>query len=210
MAMNLESLVHNLITSKVKFSEPDTIIKIKILNISQLIFIILAPLLGLFFFFIGAIPLFYVTIIAGLSMIPGILILRKSKNTVLVGNYAIFIIWATLSILAWYTGAVTYEGVIRPSLVLHAGLILLAIFLNGYLSGTIWATIVFLETGLIIYLYRVGYQFPNLIPLEISAIYSMGSYFICLLAILAFAFLFEKEKRDAMTREQEKSQALVE
>jgi PAS domain S-box-containing protein len=210
MAMNLESLLHNLITSGVKFSDPATILKIKILNISQLIFIILAPLLGLFYFFIGAIPLFYVTTIAGLSMIPGILILRKSKNTVLVGNYAIFIIWTTLFILAWYTGAVTYEGVIRPSLVLNVGLILLAIFLNGYLSGTIWATIVFLETGLIVYLYRAGYQFPNLIPLEISAIYSMGSYFIGLLAILSFAFLFEKEKSDALTREQEKSKALVE
>ena len=100
MAMNLESLLHNLITSGVKFSDPDTILKIKILNISQLIFIILAPLLGLFYFFIGAIPLFYVTTIAGLSMIPGILILRKSRNTVLVGNYAIFIIWTTLSILS--------------------------------------------------------------------------------------------------------------
>ena len=184
MAMNLESLLHNLITSGKKFSDPDTILKIKILNISQLIFIILAPLLGLFYFFIGAIPLFYVTAIAGLSMIPGILILRKSKNTVLVGNYAILIIWTTLFILAWYTGAVTYDGVIRPSLVLNVGLVLLAIFLNGYLSGTIWATIVLLETGLIVYLYRVGYQFPNLIPLEISATYSMGSYCIGLLAIL--------------------------
>ena len=99
---------------------------------------------------------------------------------------------------------------IRPAWILSAGLILLAIFLNGYLSGTVWATLVFVETGIVVYLFRNGYQFPNLIPPEISTTYSMGTYLICLLAILSFAFLFEKEESDALIREQEKSHALRE
>lgn len=170
----------------------------------------LAPLLGLFYFYIGATPLFYVPTVAGLLMIPGIILLRKTKNMMLVGNYAIFILWGTISVLAWNTGSITYEGVIRPTWILSAGLILLAIFLNGYMSGTIWTTLVFVETGIVVYLFRNGYQFPNLIPPEISTTYSMGTYLICLLAILSFAFLFEKEKSEALIREQEKSLALRE
>ena len=208
--MNLEALLNNLITSGIPLSDPDTIRRIKILNIFQIAFIMIAPFLGLFYFFIGATILFYVCIIAGILMIPGIIILRKNRNTIFVGNYGIFILWVALSIIAWNTGAVTYEGIIKPALILNAGLILLSIFLNGYLSGTVWATVVFIQTGLIIYLYRSGYQFKDLIPLEIADTYSMGSYMIALLCILLFAFLFEKEKSDAMTREQEKAYALKE
>lgn len=208
--MNLEALLNNLITSGIHLADPDTTRRIKILNIFQLVFIMMAPLLGLFFFFIGATVLFYVCVIAGILMIPGIIILRKNRNTLFVGNYGIFILWTALSIIAWNTGVVTYEGVIKPALILNAGLILLAIFLNGYLSGTVWAAIVFIQTGLIIYLYRNGYQFKDLIPPEIADTYSMGSYMIALLCILLFAFLFEKEKSDAMIREQEKSHALQE
>ena len=208
--MNLESLLNNVITSGIKFSDPDTIRKVKILNIFQLAFIMLAPLLGLFYFYIGATLLFYVPTVAGLLMIPGIILLRKTKNMMLVGNYAIFILWGTISVLAWNTGSITLEGVIRPAWILSAGLILLAIFLNGYMSGTIWATLVFVETGIVVYLFRNGYQFPNLIPPEITTTYSMGTYLICLLAILSFAFLFEKEKSEALIREQEKSLALRE
>lgn len=208
--MNLEALLNNLITSGIEFSDPDTIRRVKVLNIFQLAFIMTAPFLGLFYFYIGATSLFYAMIITGLLMILGIIALRKTKNILLAGNYAIFILWGTLFIIAWNTGAVTYEGVIRPSWILNAGLILLAIFLNGYLSGTVWATIVFIQTGIVIYLYRTGYQFPNLIPMEIAATYSIGTFMICLLAILLFAFLFEKEKSEALVREQEKSHALRE
>ncbi|MBW2609216.1 MAG: PAS domain S-box protein [Deltaproteobacteria bacterium] len=208
--MNLESLLKNIITSGIDLSAPDTIRRIKALNIFQLAFIMLAPVVGLFYFYIGAVPLFYTAIIAGLLMISGIFVLRKTKNMALAGNYAIFILWATIFMIAWNTGAITYEGVIKPSWILNAGLILLAIFLNGYLSGTVWTTIVFLQTGIVIYLYRMGYQFPNLIPMEITATYSMGTYLICILAILLFAFLFEKEKSEALSREQEKSHALRE
>lgn len=208
--MNLEALLNNLITSGIQLADPDTIRRIKILNIFHLVFIMVAPILGLFYFFIGAPILFYICIISGILMIPGIVILRKNRNMALVGNYGIFILWMTLTIISWNTGAVTYEGIIKPALILNAGLILLSIFLNGYLSGTVWAAVVFIQTGLIIYLYRNGYQFKDLIPPEIADTYSMGTYMIALLCILLFAFLFEKEKSDAMLREQEKAYALKE
>jgi PAS domain S-box-containing protein len=43
-----------------------------------------------------------------------------------------------------------------------------------------------------------------------APIYFMGVYLLCLLFILLFAFLFEKEKSDAMVREQGKSQTIRE
>ncbi len=208
--MNLEFLINNLITSGIEFTDPDTLRRIKTLNIFQLVFIMLAPVLGLFYFYIGAILLFNACIFAGVFMVLGVVLLRKTRNLLLVGNYAIFILWSVLFIIAWNTGAITYDGVIQPAWMLNAGLILLAIFLNGYLSGTVWATIVFLQAGLVIYLYRAGHQFTNLIPIEITAAYSMGTYMVCLLAILLFAFLFEKEKSEALGREREKSYALSE
>ncbi len=208
--MDLESLFNNLITSGIRLSDPETIRKIKTLNIFQLVFIMLAPLLGLFYFYIGAIFLFYVIIIAGLLMIPSIILLRKTKNIMLIGNYAIFVVWATIFIFSWNTGAITHEGVIKPLWILNAGLILLAIFLNGYLGGAVWVTLVFLEIGIVVSLFRTGYSFPNLIPAEISPIYSLGTYSICLLVILVFAFLFEKGKNEALIREREKSYAVRE
>ena len=208
--INLESLYKNLISSGIELSDLDFLRRVKILNSFQLIYIILAPLLGFFYLYIGATFLFYLAVISSLMMIPGILLLRKSKNLSFAGNYVVFILWAAILLISWYTGAINYQGIIRPALIFNAGLILLAIFLNGYLSGMIWTTIVFLETGLFVYLYRSGYEFPNLIPIEIEAIYSMGSFLICLIAILSFAFLFRKEKDDALIREKEKSQALRE
>ena len=208
--MNLESILNNFITSGIKLPDPDVIRKHKVLNIFQLVLIMLAPILGLFYFYIGAMPLFYTSAITGIAMIGGIVLLRKTKNIVLVGNYVVFFLWIAISIIAWNTGAITYEGVINPSWVLNAGLILLAIFLNGYLSGTVWATIVFVQTGIVIYLFRAGHPFPNLIPPEITVTYFMGTYLICLLAILLFAFLFEREKSEALIREHEKSSTIRE
>jgi PAS domain S-box-containing protein len=161
--------------------------------------------LGLFYFYIGAALLFYTSTIAGFLMIVGIILLRKTKNIALVGNYTVFILWAAVSIISWNTGAISSEGIINPSWLFNVGLILLAIFLNGYMSGTIWASIVFIQTGVIIYMFRTGYLFPNLIPYEITTTYAMGAYMICLLTILLLAFLFEKEKIEALAREQEKS-----
>ncbi len=206
--MSHNSFLNNLLYSGKALPDREKARKIKILNVFHLIFIVMIPLLGFFYYSIGIIILFKVTIIAAVLMISSLLLLRKTKNMMLVGNYAIAILWATLFILAWNTGAITFEGTIAPSWILNGGLILLAIFFNSYLGGTIWSTIVFIETGLVIYLFRAGFQFPNFIPPEMSAVYSLGSYLICLLVILAFAFLFEKEKDEILTREVEQSKAL--
>ncbi len=208
--MNLAFIIHNLTTSGHKLSDPDSILRLKVLNVFQLVFILLAPILGLFYFYIGALTLFYTAIIAGILMLPGIVLLRKTGNIILIGNYAVCLLWATISIIAWKTGAITFDGIINPIWILDAGLILLAVFLNGYLSGTVWASILFIQTGLVIYLFRTGHRFTNLIPPEISEIYFTGTFFIGLLTILLFAFLFEKEKTESLIREREKSRTIRE
>ncbi len=208
--VNLDTLFEDLISSGFKLTDPETIRKVKILNIFQFTFIMMAPILGLFYFYVGAIFLFYVVITAGALMGTSVVLLRKTKSLVYGGNYAILILWGTFLVIAWNTGAITFEGVIRPIWIMNGSLILFAIFLNGYRWGTIWTIVVFVETGLIIYLFRNGYLFPNLIPPDIYSVYSFGTYLVALLAILLFAFLFEKERTEALMREHGKSQALRE
>ena len=98
--MNLELLFNDILSSGITSADPEKIRKFKALNIFHLIFIMAAPLLGLFYFYIGAIPLFYVSIVAGLLMMTGMVLLRKTKNMVLGGNFAIFILWAVLFIIS--------------------------------------------------------------------------------------------------------------
>jgi len=211
MPMNLESLFSNLITSGIKESlDPETIKKFKVLNIFLLILILFSPCLGLFYFFIGADLLFYVTIIAGLLGIPAIILLRKTRNLIVAGNYAFFVLWATFLIIRWNTGGISEGGIILLSWIWNAVLILMAIFITGYLWGTIWATLIFVETGVAVYLFRGGYKFPHLVPPDISSIYSLGAYLSGLLVILLIAFMYEKEKADVADRERVKSKALVE
>jgi PAS domain S-box-containing protein len=208
--MNLQSLFDNLITSGPKLSDPDVTVKIKALNIFQLGFIMLAPLLGLFYFYLGAISLFYVIIGAGLLMIPSVIILRKTKNILWVANYSIFILWATLFIVSWNTGAMTSEGVISTSWLLNGGILLLAVFLNGYAWAAFWALLIIVQTGVVTYLFHMGYPFPNLIPAGISSIYSLGVFLVAILAIFLMGLLFEREKRGIRNREQQKTGALLE
>ena len=209
--MKLEYILNNLITSGLDLADPDVLRKHKVLNIFHITIIILAPLAGLYFYsYLGAITIFYTTIGASILMIIGMLLLRNSRNLVLSGNCSLFILWASISIISWKTGPISIDGIINPTWLLNAGLILLAIFLNGYLSGTIWATIIFIQTGFIIILFQKGYQFASVIPPELASTYFMGTYMVCLLAILLFAFLFEKEKSDALMREQSKSHTIRE
>lgn len=208
--MNLDSLFHNLLTSGIKLSDPETLRRFKVANSFQLIFIMIAPFLGLLYFYMGALHLFYVITGAGLLMIASLILLRATKNLAVGSHFGILIVWISLLFISWYTGAVSYEGVLGPTFILKAGLILLAIFLLGYPGGTVWTTVVFLETGLIVYLHRSGFHFPDLIPPEIATVYSLGTYLVALLSILLFAFLFEKEKGEALLRDREKSEALNE
>jgi PAS domain S-box-containing protein len=175
----------------------------------ELVFVIVAPLLGLFYLSIGALLLFYISVIAGLTGLGVMLVLRLTKNLTLSSNLAVFILWVVLIIIRWNSGGLSPEGLIPLSWVWNAVLILLAIFLTGYMWGTIWACLVFMESGLSVTLFRTGHHFVNLIPPEISPVYSLGFYLTGLLAILLFAFLFERERDDASVREQEKTKMLL-
>ena len=209
MGLKTNALFNNFLTSGLKLADAETLRKAKLLNLFELVFVIVAPLLGLFYLSIGALLLFYVSIIAGLTGLGVMLVLRLTKNLSLSSNLAVFILWAVFIIIRWNSGGISPEGLILLSWVWNAALILLAIFLTGYMWGTVWACLVFLESGLSVIFFRTGHHFTNLIPPEISPVYSLGFYLTGLLAILLFAFLFEKERADANMREQEKSKMIA-
>ena len=206
--MKFESLLNNFLTSGIKTAAPEIIKKIRVLNLLVLVFVISSFFLGLFYFYIGAVSLFYACMIAGFMGLSTIPLLRMTHNTMLTGNFSVFILWALLIIIRWNTGGISANGLILLSWVWNAVLILLAVFVAGYLWGTIWASLVFVESGITIYLFQYGYFFNNIIPKKIIPFYSLGAYLLGLLMILLFAFLFEKDRADAIKREQEKTKML--
>jgi PAS domain S-box-containing protein len=208
--VNLDVLFDDLLTSGVTLADPQKIRRLRVLNTVHLVVIMSAPLLGLFYFYIGAVILFYVSVMVGLLMAISLVLLRKTKNVPWVGNYAISILWVFVFIISWNTGGITYEGVLNPSWMLDACLILLAVFLMGYFHGTIWTMVAFLEIGLIVYLYRIRFQFPNVIPYDIAALYHLATFLVGFLLMILMAFLFESDKEEALAREQVKSLAFRE
>jgi PAS domain S-box-containing protein len=208
--MDIAALFNNLITSGITSPSQETINKYRVLNEFLIIIVIAAPLLSLFYYSIGAELLFYVTLCAGLLGVLGLILLRSTKNLILAGNFAFFVVWATLLVIRWNTGAMSEGGIVLLSWIWNAALLLMAIFITGYLWGTIWGSVIFLETGVAVYLFRRGYEFPNLIPADISPIYSLGAYLAGLLIILLIAFLYEREKTSAVEKERVKSRGLVE
>ncbi len=210
VTMNLDSLFNNLLTSGRGLSNSETLRKLRILNIFHLVVIMTAPLLGLFYFYAGALVLFYVTILTGLLMISSFFLLRKTKSLVLGGHYAISILWAFLFLVSWNSGAITFEGVIVPTWILNGGLILLAILIMGYLHGSLWTMVMFVQVGIVVYLYQIRFQFPNFLPMEMTALYHLGTFMIGFLILVLFAFLFEREREEALLREEGKAQALRE
>jgi PAS domain S-box-containing protein len=169
-----------------------------------------APILGLFYFYVGALVLFYVTILTGLLMICSFLLLRKTRNLTLGGHCAVSILWAFLFIVSWNTGAITFEGVIHPTWILNGSLILLAVLIMGYFHGSLWTMVMFVQVGIIVYLYQSRFQFPNLLPMEVTALYHLGTFMIGSLILVLFAFLFEREREEALLREEGKAQGLRE
>jgi PAS domain S-box-containing protein len=208
--MNLDALFNNLLTSGVGLSNSETLRKLRILNTFHLVVIMVAPLLGLFYFYVGAPILFYVTIFAGLLMIVSFFLLRRTRSLILGGHCAIFILWAFLFLVSWNTGAITFEGVIHPTWILNGSLILLAVLTMGYLHGSLWTMVMFAQVGIIVYLYQIRFQFPNLLPVEMTALYHLGTFMIGFLSLVLFAFLFEREREEALLREEVKAQALRE
>lgn len=208
--MEKGSSLQGFLTSGVKLADSETLRRIKVLNVFLLVLALATPFVGLFYFYIGALFLFYTCIVTGLVGLLLIAILRMTKSPRLVGNLAVFVLWGTLALIRWYAGGMTSGGLILLTWVWNAVLILLAIFMTGYLWGTIWSSLVFIETGIAVSLFRSGRELTNLVPPDISPLYALGAYLAGLLAILLFAFLFEKARHDTLLREEEKSQALRE
>jgi len=208
--MNLTSLFHNLITSGITSPHRETIDKHRVLNEFLLIIVVASPILGLFYFSVGADILFYAALCAGMLSILSIILLRSTKNLILAGNIAFFGVWVALLVIRWNTGAMSQGGIVLLSWIWNAALLLMAIFITGYLWGTIWGSVIFLETGVAVYLFRRGYEFQNLIPEDISPVYSLGAYLAGLLIILLIAFLYERERTSAVEKERVKSRGLVE
>jgi PAS domain-containing protein len=208
--MNLDALFDDLLTSGVTSADQQRIRKLKVLNTVHLAVMMGAPFLGLFYFYVGALILFYVAVMAGLLMATSLLLLRKTKNITLMGNYAVSVLWVLIFLISWNTGGITYEGVLNPSWMLKGCLILLAVFLTGYLYGTIWTLIAFFEIGLIVYLYQIRFQFPNEIPHETAALYHLGTSLLGFLVIVLMAFLFENDREEALASEQVRTQAFQE
>jgi len=208
--VNLDALFDNLLTGGTGLSDSETLRKLRILNTFHLAVIMAAPILGLFYFYIGALILFYVTIFTGLFMILSFLLLRKTRSLNLGGHCAISILWAFLFLVSWNTGAITFEGVIHPTWILNGSLILLAVLVMGYLPGSLWTTAMFIQVGIIVYLYQIRFQFPNLIPMEMTALYQLGTFMVGFLILVLFAFLFEREREEALLREESTAQALRE
>lgn len=208
--MNLDTLFNNLLTSGIGLSNSETLRKLRILNTFHLVVIMAAPLLGLFYFYVGALILFYVTILMGLLMLSSFLVLRKTRSLLLGGHYAITVLWVFLFLVSWNTGAITFEGVIHPTWILNGSLILLAVLIMGYFHGSLWTMVMFVQVGLIVYLYQSRFQFPNLLPMEMTALYHLGTFMVGFLVLVLFSFLFEREREDALLREEVKAQALRE
>ena len=208
--MNLDAFFDDLLTGGVTLADPQRIRKLRVLNTVHLAAMMGAPFLGLFYFYIGAAILFYVAVMVGLLMATSLLLLRKTKNLTLMANYAVSILWVLIFLISWNTGGITYEGVLNPSWMLKGCLILLAVFLSGYLYGAIWTVFAFFEIGLIVYLYQIRFQFPNVIPHEMAALYHLATFLLGFLLMVLLAFLFENDKEEALARERVKARAFQE
>jgi len=208
--MNLTTLFNSLVSGGIQSADLRATKRVRILNTFLLIFIIVTPLLGIFYSLIGADLLFFSSIIAALLGISDILILRKSKNVPFAAHYGFFILWSTLLIIRWNTGGMSVGTLMPLSWMWSAVLILMAIFITGYLGGTIWTIVIFVETGAAIHFFRKGYEFANLIPPQIVTTYALGAYLLGLLVILLIAFLYERDKDDAIDSEGIKALALHE
>jgi len=70
MSQEFLSAFENFLTSGARLVEPGVLRRIKVLNAFGLAFVIFSPFLGLFYFCVGAFPLFYLCILAGLAGSP--------------------------------------------------------------------------------------------------------------------------------------------
>ncbi len=209
--MNLKknSAWHNFLTGGIESADSETRARAVVLNMFGLVFVVLALLLGVFYFFVGARLLCYVSVAAALLGIGVVLLLRISRNLMLSANSALFILWSLLVVIRWHSGDLSAKGLVFLPWVWNAVVILLAIFLTGYKWGSVWACLVFMESGVMVALLRRGHEFSTHVPPSVAPVYFFGFYLTGLLAILLFAFLFEKERAEALRRERSRLEMLT-
>ncbi len=210
MGKEKKTFFHDLLTSGLERGDPETLRRIRLLNTFFVVFLLAAPLLGVFYLSSGSSFLFNASMVGSVFSGIGILLLRKTRNIKLCSNYAIFLLWAFLLLVRWETGAMAAQGLLLLTWIWNGVLILAAIYVTGYFWGALWSCVIFLESGLAAYLYMGGDRIPGLFSGQTAALYGLGGYLLGLLAILAFAFLFEKERSETKEREEEKGQIVQE
>jgi PAS domain S-box-containing protein len=207
MAFKIKTTVRDLLMPRGGMS-PEADRKIRFLTAFEMVFVAVCTGLGLFFYHLGAFSLAYTGFLFGVLGVGILAILRLTGSLSFAGNGAVFVLWAFLFTVRYQTGATSGEGLALLNWIWNGVVILLAVYVSGYRGGAVWACLVFVETGVGVYLYQKGHAFPNLIPTDILHVYSLGSYLSGLLVLMLFAFLFEKERHEALERERLKARTI--
>ena len=207
MALKTKSVVRDLLMGRGETS-PEAARKRLFLTVFEMVFVVASVGLGLFYYHLGALSLGFASFIFGLLSVGLFAILRLTRSVSFAGNAAVFVLWAFLFVVRYQTGATSGEGLALLNWIWNGVVILLAVYVSGYRGGAVWAGLVFVETGLGVYLYQKGHTFPNFIPADVLHVYSLGSYLTGLLVLMLFAFLFEKERREALERERQKARTI--
>ncbi len=207
MASKIKTVVRDLLMIRGGTS-PEAERRILFLAAFEVVFVAASAGLGLFFYHLGALSLAYTGFLFSLLGVGLLVILRLTGSLPIAGSGAVFVLWAFLFAVRYQTGATSGEGLALLNWIWNGVVILLAVYVSGYRGGAVWASLVFLETGVGVYLYQKGQAFPNLIPMEVLHVYSLGSYLTGLLVLMLFAFLFERERHEALEREKQKARTI--
>jgi PAS domain S-box-containing protein len=207
MALKINATFRDLLRPRGDTS-PEADRKIRFLTAFEMVFVVASVGLGLFFYHLGALSLAYAGFIFGVLGVGILAILRLTGSLSFAGSGAVFALWAFLFAVRYQTGATSGEGLALLNWIWNGVVIMLAVYVSGYRGGAVWACLVFVETGVGVYLYQKGHAFPNLIPMDVLHVYSLGSYLTGLLVLMLFAFLFEKERHEALERERQKARTI--
>ena len=198
----------NVLTGDLSALDKETSHRIRTLAVFLAVLSLASPLLGVFYHIINA-PLLSIACFAasGLSILA-LVALRKLRRPELFANFGIFLLWALLVMIRWKTGAMSAQGPELLTWVWNTVMILLAVYLTGFLWGSIWASLVFVESGLAALLYKAGHQVEQVIPPSMAASYGLGAYLMGLLTVVLVAFVIEKERRELIERDQEQAELI--
>ncbi len=198
----------DVITGDLSSLDKDISTRIRTLSSFLLILTLASPLLGVFYHYINIQNLAYACYGAGVLALLALLGLRQTRRPDLIANFGVLILWALMVMIRWKTGAMGAPGPELLTWVWNTVLILLAVYLTGFLWGSIWASLVFVESGFAALLYKTGHRVPQVIPESMAASYGLGAYLLALLTVLLIAFLFERERRELIERDREQAELI--